>query len=165
MMVWIFAGITLFSVLIATFARHIHHAILALWVAGLGVGGIYLTLGAEFLAIVQWMISTLVTLSFVFFSVVFGEYNAPPSRTFGNGFLLTLLALGVGISFAGVIGLGARDLMVVIPAVETMGNELKVIGRLLTQENLLSLEVLALTLFLTLIGGGVVARLEGSNDS
>lgn len=69
---WVFAGLTLGAALMATFAFNIKRAILALWVVGLGVGAVYLTVGAEFLAIIQCMVSTLVTISLVFFSVMFG---------------------------------------------------------------------------------------------
>src|SRR5688500_17716981 len=93
MMGWIFAGVTLAAALMATFVGHMRRAILALWVAGLGVGGMYLTVGAEFLAIIQWIVSTLVTISFVFFAVMFGEYNSPSSPRGKDGILLTLLSL------------------------------------------------------------------------
>ncbi len=53
MMGWVFAGITFSAVLMATFERQMRRAILALWVAGIGVGAMYLTVGAEFLAITQ----------------------------------------------------------------------------------------------------------------
>src|SRR4051812_19130337 len=110
MMGWIFAGITLSAVLMATFVRYMRRAILALWVAGLGVGAIYLTVGAEFLAIIQWIVSTLVTISFVFFSVMFGEYNAPKTPIKGEGILVVLLSLLLGAAFATVIWLGSHGL-------------------------------------------------------
>ncbi len=164
MMEWIFAGMTIFAVVLATFARHTRHAILALWVAGLGVGGMYLILGAEFLAIIQWIVSTLVTIAFIFFSVMFGEYNSPAPRAIGNGLLLTLLSVVIGVGFTVVIWLGVKELPTSSFIVESGSNDLELMGQMLTQENLLSLEVLALTLFLVLVGGGVIARLEGSNE-
>jgi NADH:ubiquinone oxidoreductase subunit 6 (subunit J) len=160
---WIFAGITLSAVVMATFAANMRQAVLALWVAGLGVGAMYLTVGSEFLAIVQWIISTLVTLSFVFFAVMFGEYNAPKARHSGINILLTSLSVALGFCFAAVVWLGSKDLPDNFHVPPTGGNDLEVVGRTLTQNNLLSLEVLALTLFLVLVGGGVIARSEGGD--
>ncbi|MGZ3698551.1 MAG: hypothetical protein ACXWP5_10475, partial [Bdellovibrionota bacterium] len=75
MMMWVFVGVTLSACATATLVGNIRRAALALWVASLGVGGIYLTMGAELLAVIQWVVSTLVAISFVFFSVMFGEYH------------------------------------------------------------------------------------------
>src|SRR3954464_12118565 len=104
----VFSGITLAAVCMATFVRNMRHAILALWVAGLGVGAVYLTLGAEFLAIIQWIVSTLVTISFVFFSVMFGEYNVPKPLIKKDSVLMILLSLLLGAAFAAVIWLGSN---------------------------------------------------------
>jgi NADH:ubiquinone oxidoreductase subunit 6 (subunit J) len=165
MMGWIFAAITLSAVLMATFVNHMRRAILALWVAGLGVGAMYLTVGAEFLAIIQWIISTLVTISFVFFSVMFGEYNTPKVKEHKkNGWVLTLLSLFLGAGFAAIIWLGAGNLPEAGLIEPTQLSDLGLVGKTLTQDNLLSLEVLALTLFLVLVGGGVVARSEGGDQ-
>lgn len=163
---WVFAAITLSAVLMATFVNHMRRAILALWVAGLGVGAMYLTVGAEFLAIIQWIISTLVTISFVFFSVMFGEYNAPKEKEQKkNRWILTVLSLFLGAGFAAIIWLGAGNLPEAGLIEPAQPSDLNLVGKVLTQDNLLSLEVLALTLFLVLVGGGVVSRSEGGDQS
>ncbi len=100
---WIFGGISLSAVIMATFEKHMRRAILALWVAGIGIGALYLTVGAEFLAIVQWIVSTLVTLAFIFFSVMFGEYHGPsPKEPKGTPSILVLsMLLGVVCGWVG----------------------------------------------------------------
>jgi NADH-quinone oxidoreductase subunit J len=165
MMAWIFAAITLAAVFTATFVRQMRHAILALWVAGLGVGGMYLNMGAEFLAIIQWIVCTLVTISLIFFAVMFGEYSTVPTKKTRKNFLLPFLSLVLGGLFAALILFGAKNLPKNLLEVPSQGSDLNVVGQKLTQGNLLSLEVLALTLFLVLVGGGVVARSEGGDDS
>jgi NADH:ubiquinone oxidoreductase subunit 6 (subunit J) len=149
----------------ATFETSMKRAILSLWVAGIGIGALFLTVGAEFLAIIQWIISTMVAISLIFFSVMFGEYHAilkdasfAKARTTPR--LLVILALLLGAAFATVILIGAvsvpeRSLDLVAQVVD-----LGTLGQKLTQEHLLALEVLALTLFLVLVGGGVIARVE-----
>lgn len=163
-MMWVFAGITLAAVLVATFVNQIRQAILALWIAGLGIGALYLTVGAEFLAIIQWIVSTVVTISFVFFAVMFGEYNSSKRKKMTKvKCLLTLMTLILGIGFAAVIELGTRSLPEGMENLSSQMSDLVVIGKSLTQDHLLSLEVLALTLFLVLVGGGVIARPEGKD--
>lgn len=161
---WIFTGITLTAVISATFFSDLRRAILALWVAGLGVGGIYLSLGAELLAIVQWIISTLVAVSFIFFAVMFGEFGAPNARPLGKAVLSIALSASLGLAFPLMIWIGSASLGGGAAAAPVEGNDLLAIGKALTERHLISLEVLALTLFLVLIGGGVVARPEGREE-
>jgi NADH:ubiquinone oxidoreductase subunit 6 (subunit J) len=162
---WIFAGITLSAVLMATFENHMRRAVLALWVAGIGVGAMYLTVGAEFLAVIQWIVSTLTAISFIFFSVMFGEYHSPTPKAGVQGRLFVILALILGATFAAVIGIGSEELRESTLTLVLQESDLGTIGKKLTAEHLLSLEVLALTLFLVLVGGGVIARNEGGNAS
>ncbi len=164
MMSLVFAGIALAAVLMATFVGHMRVAILSLWVAGLSVGAVYLTLGAEFLAIVQWIVSTLVTISFLFFAVMFGEYHPPESKRSNKTLFVQAISLVLGCIFAILLGLVSYQLPSAPQTDFADGSDLKMVGRLLTQSNLLSLEVLALTLFLVLVGGGVVARSEGGES-
>lgn len=164
---WIFALITLIAVSIATIVQDIRRAIFAFWVAGLAVGAIYLSLGAEFLAIFQWLTSTLVTTSLLFFAVLFGENGKLPKEKFQYSIarrssyskLLVGFAIILGISFASLVWLGVSGLSlpVSLPAGE---NDLVGLGKKLSGDHFISLQVLTLTLFLVLIGAGIIARPE-----
>ena len=158
---WVFAAITLLAVAVATFVGDVRRAVLALWVASLGVGAIYLTLGAELLAIIQWIVSTLVAISFIFFAVMFGEYGIEGGDAVKKRLLKTGLGLVLGGAFTWVIYVGATHFSDDLLGHVTEGTDLFAIGKTLVTEHLLSLEVLALTLFLVLVGGGVIARPEG----
>jgi NADH:ubiquinone oxidoreductase subunit 6 (subunit J) len=162
MITWVFSGISLAAVVIAVFERQMKRAILALWVAGIGTGALYLSLGAEFLAIIQWIVATLVAISFMFFSVMFGEYHAAPKkdRTRKN-YLLIGCALLIGGVFTGMIGMSSEWVLLGQRNLVAQESDLLSLGRQLTRDHLLALEVLAFTLFLTLIGGGVIVRSEG----
>jgi NADH:ubiquinone oxidoreductase subunit 6 (subunit J) len=155
---WIFAAITLGAVLVSTFVGDIRRAVLSLWVAGLGIGAIYLTLGAELLAVVQWIVSTLVAISFVFFSVMFGEYGQHEKFVWDKRLIKTGMGLLLGIAFAWLTWYGGGHFPDHLLAQPMEGTDLASIGKTLTGQHLLSLEVLALTLFLVLVGGGVIAR-------
>ena len=162
---WVFAGITVGAAFLASFVSDIRRAVLALWVAGLGVGAIYLTLGAEVLAIVQWIVSTLVAISFIFFSVMFGEYGQREIQiAFDRRLVKTGMAVLLGLGFAWVIWFGARHLPSDQYSQSMEGSDMAALGKTLTNQHLLSLEVLALTLFLVLIGGGVIARPERQKE-
>jgi NADH:ubiquinone oxidoreductase subunit 6 (subunit J) len=167
MMSGFFIIMTLVAVFLATFVNQTRQAILALWVAGLGIGGLYLTLGAEFLAIIQWIISTLVTIGFIFFAVMFGEFNsAVKTQKLSRNEIITLsLAVVLGICFAMIVWLGAGNLDSQIVAAPDQVSDLSAFGHKLIEEHFLSIEVLALTLFLVLLGGGVIARSEGGPES
>lgn len=165
MICWAFAALTLLAALTAAMTENMRRAALALWIAGLGMGGMYLTLGAETLAVIQWILSTLAAISLVFFAVTFGEYARQPNTVDRKRILFSFLGGAIGLAFASVIffgvGGGARlpESAFNFPA---QGNDLAALGRTLAQDHLLSLEMLALTLFLILVGGGVVARPEAA---
>lgn len=160
MILWALSLITLSAAVMAAFVGDIRRATLALWVAGLGIGGIYLSVGAEVLAIIQWVVSTLIAISFIFFSVMFGEYGAGRMRMDRKALIGTGLALAAGAAFAVTAWMGFSRLSGEQLAIPGAGNDLAALGKSLTEDHLLSVEVLALTLFLVLIGGGVVARPE-----
>lgn len=164
MILWVFPVITLAAVFMAAFVPDIRRATLALWVAGLSLGCIFLTLGAEVLAIMQWLISTLVAISTVFFAAMFGEYGGEKSGIRNRSFLSIGLALAAGFLFSGLIWFGGSEVPTSLMVVPTEGNDIAALGRNLTDNHLLSLEVLGLTLFLVLVGGGVIARPELERD-
>lgn len=165
MIAWVFSVLTILAVAVAAFVNDVRRATLALWIAGLGVGCIFLTLGAEVLAILQWIVSTLVAISFVFFAVMFGEYGKQHQLMDRRRAVALALCGVIGAAFAGVVWLGGAPLPGELLAVPTSGNDMQAVGRTLTDNHLLSLEILALTLFLVLIGGGVVARPEKEGAS
>ena len=164
MIEWVFSGITLSAVLVATFTHTMRNSILALWVAGLGVGAIYLTIGAEFLAIVQWIVSTLLTITFVFFAVMFGEYSLENEQRTQKEYILTFFSILVGIGFSVTVWYGTRHFEQLSLASSSGSTDLNALGKLLIEQNFVALEVLALTLFLVLVGGGVIARFERSDS-
>ena len=160
--------ITLSSAMLAAFIADLRTALLWLWVTGLGMGGIYLSLGAEVLAVLQWVVSTLVAVGSIYYSAMLGEYGEPqpapgepkgpaPWRTIigsavlpgivGSGFLVWIY-LGSSKQF-----LKMQESSTVLPPLNLQG-----LGQTLIGDHILSLSVLGLTLFMILVGGGVLAR-------
>ena len=150
----------------ATYAGSTRRSILSLWITGLSLGGILLSLGAETLAIIQWILSTLVAISLVFFSTVFGEYptSTSSSRKVKNSIsmgLATCAALSVvgGFTF-GIYPMLERNPTLDPEAVRLMG-DLVALGQYIAERKIVAIEVLALSLFVVIVGGGSIARPEG----
>jgi NADH-quinone oxidoreductase subunit J len=160
MITWVFAALTVLSAAVATFAPDLKKSNLALWLAGLSAGALYLTLGAELLAIVQWIVSTLIAISLLFFSSMYGASRELPDGEGGRRALKIALPLVLGLLFAAIVWHGAGFLDVESISPPSQGNDLRTLGIELASRHLFSLEVLALTLFLVLVGGGVIARPE-----
>ncbi|MBY0469896.1 NADH-quinone oxidoreductase subunit J [bacterium] len=196
MIFWACGGIAVLGGVLATFMTDLRRAVLALWVCGLGVGGLYLSLGAELLAVIQWLLSTLIAIAFIFYAVMFGEFSTPEDAALGvsvtpepekkKEWFRPVMPLIVGSAFAGMIWLGATHLPSmaqhgilfsdpheIIETTKTYGPQtqetekksevamgVQGLGRSLAEDHLLAVEILALLLFLVIVGSGVVARLE-----
>lgn len=131
------------------------------------MGCVYLTIGAETLAVIQWLTSTMVAISIFFFTVMFGEYERKESFLvkFHGGWrldrartLTLVMALLLSVGFAFMFFLGAAQISPEMLDLPKEKNDLASLGVVLVRNHLLSLEVLSLTLFLILVGGGVIAR-------
>ncbi len=181
MIFWICALLALGSALSACLVLDMRRAILSLWLCSLGVGGLYLAMGAETLAVVQWIVSTLIAIAFIFYAVMFGEYStreneSAPAESFSRRALQVAMPALLGVAFTATIWLGAAHLpntQVVefgpvpqMDGADIINNQnVAVLGQSLAENHLLSLEILGLTLFLVVVGGGVVARPERAEPS
>lgn len=157
---WICSSIAVTAGAFAAFVGDLRRAVLSLWIASLAVGGVYLSLNAELLAVVQWIASTLVAISFMFYAVMFGEYGAsedgpvPRSRRM----LPIILPLLLGVGFCGTLWVGASNFAKAKPGSGMFQQSVSTIGTALAQDHMLSLEILALTLFIVIVGSGAIAR-------
>src|SRR4051812_40757209 len=97
MIPWVFASLTFISAAFASFAPDLRRSNLALWVAGLSAGALYLTLGAELLAVVQWIVSTLVAISLLFFSSMYGAPQAASKKLDAKAVLKIALPILLGL--------------------------------------------------------------------
>ncbi|HCM40693.1 MAG TPA: hypothetical protein DIS93_12085 [Bdellovibrionales bacterium] len=161
---WIFAIVLVSASVFATFSKSIRSSILALWICGLGAGAFYLTIGTELLAIIQWIVATVIAISFVFFAVTFGEYSKTETRPGHRSKLFTVLGIliGVGLPVLLWLGVGPVPEEMLIPATDS--NDLSALGLKLVSENFLALEVLGVSLLVAIVGGGVIARPLDSED-
>ncbi|MCC7442222.1 MAG: NADH-quinone oxidoreductase subunit J [Bdellovibrionales bacterium] len=156
---WISSALAIAAAVAATLFVELKRAVLALWVCALCLGGMYLSLNAEYLAIVQWLVATLGVCAFVFFSVLLG------SREGRESWAKPVVGLLVTGLLAALIGWVS---MAHLPSIEwdRAGEGVAGLGRVLVSDYLLPIEILALTLFLVVVGAGVITRPErrGLND-
>jgi NADH:ubiquinone oxidoreductase subunit 6 (subunit J) len=174
--VLLFSITAVLSALVAALYRDARRVVLALWVCGMCFGAIFLSFGAEVLAVVQWIVTTLVGISLLFFSSMFGELGSKEPkevRSRKDNFDLLQAAM-VGIAFVAILGVSllrfqpdaewASHLVAGTTSGPSAGQDLQALGQLLTERHFISLEVLGVTLLLVLIGGGVLARPEGIRE-
>ena len=137
--------------------------IIASWVAAMSVGAIFLACGAEFLAFVQWITGTLVTISFVVYATLFGEYGPIDSRPMKEKVFDAIPAILAGVAFFGMVVLAMSGLSgssAAASAAAAPANDLVAVGKNLAERHLLSLELVAFMLLALLIGAGVISRGE-----
>lgn len=163
---WLASLIVVGASLSACVFSDLRRAVLALWVAGLGVGGVYLSLGAELLAVVQWSVSTLVAISFFFYATLFGELGSPDGRPARKQAIAALLPTLMGLALVAVIALSAQRLLgwsledLLSVSRPSEDQNLVVIGRRLVTDHLPALQILSMLLFMSVIGAGVISRPE-----
>ncbi len=151
-------GLAVASALFAIFAINASLSALLLWVAGLAVGGIFLSAGAELLAVTQWIVSTVGAIAFMFFSLLFGEYWGVTEERFSKKAVRAIPALTLGAVFAIIFWLAVRDLVPHSDDLVSKGPTLLEIGKAMVGKYLMAFEVFVGALFCVLIGVGVVAR-------
>lgn len=140
------------SAISAAISRDIRQAALSLWICGLAVGGCFLCFNAEFLAIVQWIVSTLVASAFIFYSVLLGNRDPKPEL------IIYGMAGFLGGVFVYLNYIIVRDFGPI--SISGSRPNLAEIGSVLISQHLLPLEMVSLLLFLVIIGAGALSRPE-----
>jgi NADH:ubiquinone oxidoreductase subunit 6 (subunit J) len=148
------------SALVAALSKDTRHVVLGLWVCGMGMGGIFLSFGAEVLAMAQWIVATLGGVSLLMASSMCGELG---KKVASRGTTFDLLqAIIVGVGMTAVFGVALFRFQPGMNSLPQSGQDLQALGQLLTEKHSISLNLLAVTLLLVLVGGGVLSRAEES---
>ena len=154
---YLLAAVTLAGALGVTLTRNLFHSALWLAVTLLGVAGLYLYLGAEFLAVVQVLIYVGAILVLLLFRVMLTARIADPAVPALNrhALLAALVALGTGWALRLAVRQAAA-----LPAGPVAPVPLETLGRGLVTTYVLPFEVLSLILIGALVGPVVIARPE-----
>lgn len=153
---YLFAIITVVSAFIVVTTRNVIYSGFSLLFTFFGVAGIYVLLGADFLAIVQIMVYVGGILILILFGVMLTNKITDVDIRTGTVHLLPA-AIGVGILFGALTSVMVwtdwKTSPVEIPATTTYS-----IGRELLTNYVLIFELLGLLLLVVLIGAASIAR-------
>lgn len=139
--------------LVGVVLRSVRASLICVWASAFFAGAAFLALGAEFLAIVQWIVSSVCTLGFLFFELMFGNENAWSSKTKRYDAVAAAL---IALIFAATLvltmqkqGTGVLDHVSMLD-----------LGRAMLRRYFLLIQVLAVVLLVSVVGIGVIARAE-----
>ncbi len=153
---YLFAAVTLVSAFFVVTSRNIVHAAFYLLFTFFGVAGIYVLLGADFVAIVQ----LIVDLGGIRILRIFGVMitNKITEVDIKTGTIQTLpAAIGIGL-FTGVLGAVILNTEWRLVDSEFPESTLSTLGSLLITEYVLILKLLGILLLVALIGAASMAR-------
>jgi NADH-quinone oxidoreductase subunit J len=158
---YLFAAITLVSAFLSVTTRNILYAAFFLLFTFFGVAGIYVLLGADFLAIVQIMVYVGGILILILFGVMLTQSaNKVQVKTKAMQLVPAIIILGV---FTGAL----TSIMIrsewKSAVVTTTGSSLKSIGTALITDYMVLFELLGILLLVVLIGAATIARKEETN--
>lgn len=153
---YLFASVTLVSAFFVVTSRNIVHAAFYLLFTFFGVAGIYVMLGADFVAIVQLIVYVGGILILLIFGVMLT--NKITEVDIKTGTLHTLpAAIGVGL-FTGIVGAVILNTEWKVVDSELPNSTLSAIGNSLITEYVIVFELLGILLLVALIGAASMAR-------
>lgn len=155
--IYILMGLGILAAISAVTLKNLFHSALALAGVLISVAGIYLSLGAEFLAMVQILVYVGAIMTLVIYAIMLTEKLGAQSIQQKNA--QSIPAIAAGIAFVAL--LSYVYLHTVWPLRQNISAEEFAsysLGQKLMTEYLLPFEVLGILLFAVLIGAIVVAR-------
>lgn len=153
---YLFAAVTLLSAFFVVTTRNIVRAAFFLLFTFFGVSGIYVLLGADFVAIVQLIVYVGGILILLIFGVMIT--NKITQVDIKTGTIHTLpAAIGVGL-FTGIIGAVILNTDWFVSDSKIPESTLSTLGNMLLNEYVLVFELLGILLLVALIGAASMAR-------
>jgi len=153
---YLFATITIVSAIVVVNAKNIIHAAFSLLLTLFGVSGIYVLLGADFLAIVQIMVYVGGILILLLFGVMLT--NKITNVEIRTGAIYVFPAIVVVGTFTAVLFSVMTSTNWHIGSLEIPQTTTKILGNLLITDYVLVFELLAILLLIALIGAASIAR-------
>jgi NADH-quinone oxidoreductase subunit J len=154
---YIFAAVTLISAVVVVSTRHIVYSAFSLLFTFMGVAGIYVLLGADFIAIVQIVIYVGGILILLLFGVMLT--NKITNVQIKTGTLQIIPAIiGIGL-FAGIlVNLLLNTNWKISNTEVPLTTTIYELGRYLITDYVLIFELLGILLLVALIGAATIAR-------
>jgi NADH-quinone oxidoreductase subunit J len=153
---YLFGALTVLSALLVVTTRNIVHSAFYLLFTFFGVAGIYVLLGADFIAVVQLMVYVGGILILLIFGVMLTNRITSVDIRTGTVHIIPAI-IGVGVLWGAVTAVMLKTDWVVNPKV-TADPTTAEIGRLLITDYVLIFELLGILLLIALIGAATIAR-------
>ena len=155
---YLFGSLTFISALLVVTARNIVHSAFYLLFTFFGVTGLYVLLGADFLAIVQLLVYVGGILILLLFGVMLTSRITDVDIRTGTIHIIPAI-IGVGVLWGSVTAIMLKTEWIISPII-TMEPTTANIGRLLITDYVLIFELLGILLLIALIGAATIARRE-----
>jgi NADH-quinone oxidoreductase subunit J len=156
---YFFAILTLMSALLVVSTRHIVYAAFSLLFTFMGVAGIYVLLGADFIAIVQVIVYVGGILILILFGVMLTNKITNVQIKTGTMQIIPAV-IGVG-SFAGIlVNIMLNTEWKLSNSEIPMNTTIYDLGRYLITDYVLIFELLGVLLLVALVGAATIARKE-----
>ncbi len=153
---YLFAAVTLISAFFVVTTRNIVHSAFFLLFTFFGVAGIYVLLGADFVAIVQLIVYVGGILILLIFGVMLTNRITNVQIKTGTMQMLPA-AIGVGLFSGLLLSIVINTNWKVIPTVVPVQN-VGTIGTLILSEYVVIFELLGIILLIALLGAASIAR-------
>lgn len=155
---YLFAAVTVFSAIFVVTTKNIVHSAFMLMFTFFGVSGLYVMLGADFIAIVQLMVYVGGIIVLMIFGVML-THNITSVQIKSGSFQIIPSAIIVTI-FAGILGYTFFNTNWSTVPAEIPEASAKNLGFLLMNEYVLIFELLGMLLLIALVGAATIARKE-----
>ncbi len=155
-MFYVIAALTLFSASIMVFGRNIIYNAVGLLLALVGVAGIYVMLGADFLAATQMLIYVGGILVLLLFGVMLSQRFTGTEMRTGTLRLWPAILVCAGVA-AILIGVISSNPWKVFTAAE-MAPTVQALGNLLMTDYLIPFEIVSVLLLAALVGAAYISR-------
>lgn len=153
---YLFAAITVLSAFAVVSSKNIIYSAYSLMLTFFGVAGLYVLLGADFLAIVQLIVYVGGILILILFGVMLtSKVNGMPIHTEVTNLIPASITIGL---FAGIILAFFVNTNWKSTQTEFPNTTIVALGKLLMNEYILIFELLGVLLLIALIGAASIAR-------
>lgn len=157
---WVLSALTVGAALMVVVARNLVHAVVFLILSFLGVAGLYITLSADFVAVVQILIYAGAVSVLIVFAIAL---TPTASRDNAESFLrlpALLLAVLLGFTIA-FVSLDTDWTVATRGGFDTTASQ---IGEALLSKYVLPFEMASVLLLAAMIGAIILARPEGAQE-
>ena len=161
---YVLAGVTLLSALMVALVRDLIHAVLFLILSFIGVAGLYITLSAEFVAVVQVLIYAGAISVLMLFAILLTPRSSRDNSSVSYSAPISVVAGLVGAVIV-YVALNTEWAKTADPSSNPFQNTAVEIGRALLEPYVLPFEVASVLLVIAMVGAIILVRPGDQEDA